>query len=285
MRDRPTGARLLLLLVAGAAAGAFAGRAAEPEAFPFAVLNQRSIALTAEYWNPILDYLRRRSGVPLRLVMGKTASETTRMAVRGEAAFVYTNHLFTPERSRLGFRVLARPDNAGIQGVVAVRAASSVRTLADLGGRAVAFPSRDAFVAYWVAMDALLRAKVAVRPVFAGNQEGALAQLASGSVDAASVNSAIVRDYVRRERLDVRLIWSSEVFPDLCVMAAPSVPESAGAAVRRVLVEMSGTGEGRAVLAAGAARLGMAAPQGFVESNDGEYESYRRFFARTLVKE
>ena len=82
--------------------------AAEP-AYTFNVLNQRSVALTAQYWNPILTYVSKRSGVPLELKLAKTAQEGNAIAERGGYDFLYTNHFFTPERDRLGFRVIARP--------------------------------------------------------------------------------------------------------------------------------------------------------------------------------
>ncbi len=285
VRSMRTGSLAILCGCLLAAPGGRAVHGDGPAPRPFGVLNQRSIALTAEYWNPILEFVGRTSGVPLRLVMGKTAPETTQMAVRGELAFVYTNHLFTPERVRLGYRVIARPDNAGIQGNLVVLGGSAAQTMADLAGKTVAFPAREAFVGYWLPMDAILRARLAVRPVFAGNQEGALAQLAAGSVDAAAVNSGILRDYARRTKLDVRVIWASEVFPDLCVMAAPTVPPDVVAAVRNAFVGMNASKEGRATLASVAEGLGLAAPVGFVEARDAEYEPYRRFFRGTLVKE
>ena len=44
------------------------GAAAQAQkAYSFNVLNQRSIALTAQYWNPILTHVSKKSGVPLEL--------------------------------------------------------------------------------------------------------------------------------------------------------------------------------------------------------------------------
>src|SRR5467141_5452043 len=76
------------------------GVAAE-QAYSFYVLNQRSIALTAQYWNPILTHVSRKSGVPLELKLAKTAQEGNAIAERGGYDFLYTNHFFTPERDRL----------------------------------------------------------------------------------------------------------------------------------------------------------------------------------------
>jgi phosphonate transport system substrate-binding protein len=90
--------------------------AAEPAVLHFGVINQRSLALTAEYWNPILEYVSARSGMNLRLKMAKTTPETTAQSVKGEHDFVYSNHLFMPERNRIGFRVIARFDTPPAHG-------------------------------------------------------------------------------------------------------------------------------------------------------------------------
>jgi phosphonate transport system substrate-binding protein len=140
----------------------------------FGVLNQRSPQITAQYWNPILAHVSKVSGVTLQLRMGKTAPETTAMTVRGEFDFAYTNHLFTPERAALGFRVIARPANPGIRGALVTLEQSDVSSVADLAGRTVVFPSREAFVGYKVPLDALIRAGINVDAVFAGNQDGAM---------------------------------------------------------------------------------------------------------------
>ena len=52
----------------------------------FYVLHQRTIALTAQYWNPILTYVGRKSGVPLELKLAKTAAEGIAVAEAGKAS-------------------------------------------------------------------------------------------------------------------------------------------------------------------------------------------------------
>src|SRR5262245_10705948 len=98
----------------------------------FYVLNQRSVALTAQYWNPIRSHVSKKSGVPLDLKMAKTAKEGNDNAERGEYDFIYTNHFFTPERDRLGFKVIARPAGPGIKAQIVVPQESPIQTLNDL---------------------------------------------------------------------------------------------------------------------------------------------------------
>lgn len=251
--------------------------------YPFGVLNHRSAILTAEYWNPILEWVGRRAGVTLILKIARTANETTDMAARGELAFVYTNHLFTPQRDRLGFTVIARQEGEGIRGQVVVAAKSPAQTLADLAGQRVAFANPYGFTGYFVPYDALLKAGVEVEPVFAGTQEVAMGWLQHGKVAAAGVNSQVMADYARREGFAYRVLWQSEPYYDLAVMAHPAVPVAVREALREALLALKADPEGRRVLAEASARLRLPAPRGFVAAGDRDYDGYRRFFRTTRV--
>lgn len=251
--------------------------------YAFGVLNQRSLQATAAYWNPILNYVSARSGVPLELHIGRTANETTDRVVAGKLDFAYTNHLFTPKRAALGWRVLARQDSRGIRGQVVVREDSPAKSLQDLAGQTVAFPNPYAFVGYYVPFDALVRANVKVTPLFTGNQEAAMGQLMSGQVAAAGVNHQVMTDFALRNNLKYRVLSESEPYFDLAVMASPRISAADGEKVRKAFIGMSDDPEGRRVLNAAAQAIGLAKPRGFVAADDGDYANYHAFFRHTRV--
>jgi phosphonate transport system substrate-binding protein len=252
--------------------------------YRFYVLNQRSVALTAAYWNPILTHVGRKSGVPLELKLAKTPQEGNAIAEKGGYDFQYTNHFFTPDRDRLGWKVIARPAGPGIPSQIVVPEDSPIQTLQDLNGKDVAFVSPDAFLGYWVPMDALLRANVKVKGLFTGNQEASSAQLKVKKVAAAGVNSSVLARYARRESFAYRALWTSEAYLDLCIMAHPKVPADKVAAVRAALIGMVKDPEGRKVLEAGAELLKSTGELGFVSAEDREYDNYRKFYRTTQVK-
>jgi phosphonate transport system substrate-binding protein len=258
-------------------------QAAPQTPFAFGVLNQRSLQATAAYWNPILDYVSTRSGVPLELHIARTANETTDRVVAGQLDFAYTNHLFTPKRDRLGWRVLARQNSAGIRGQVVVLDSSPVKTLQELADKTVAFANPYAFVGYYVPMDALLRTGVEVKPQFAGNQEAAMGQLVSGEVAAAGVNHQVMASFAQRRQLKYRVLAESEPYYDLAVMASPRVSAADGEKVRQAFVGMARDTEGQRVLQTAAQSLGLTTTLGFVAANDRDYRNYRNFFSRTRV--
>jgi phosphonate transport system substrate-binding protein len=257
---------------------------AAEKALAFHVLNQRTIALTAEYWNPILTYVSAKSGVPLELKLAKTAQDGNAMAEKGLYDFMYTNHFFTSERDRLGYKVIARPAGPGIQSQIVVPADSAVRTLEDLNGKDVALVTRDGFTGYWLPLDALLKAKVKVNVILTGNQEASFAQLKVSKVAAAGVNSNVMARYARREAFEYRVLWTSEVYQDLCIMANPKVPADKVAAVRNAFVGMSKDPEGRKILNDGAELLKIKEELGFIAAENRDYDNYRTFYRQTQVK-
>lgn len=246
--------------------------AAADRAWVVGVLNQQSPARTAERWNPLLRHLGDATGQAFQLKMGPTVGDTNAMMGRGEFDFVYSNHNFRKEYDGV-YKVVARADSAPIYGVIAVNADSPARTLKDLDGKRLAFPSNTAFVAYAVPIAATKAARVRIESVMAGTQEGALAQLKSRSVDAAAVNSKFLTRYAAQQGLAYRELFVSEGFPDLAISAHPRVPKEVVGAVQKALLAMKGDPRAEKVLEA-------FGSSGFVAAGERDYDSTRRVYLK-----
>ena len=198
--------------------------AESPGTYSFGVLPQRSPLLTAQYWNPILDYVSRQTGINLALKVMRTGSESTEATEKGEYDFVYSNHIFLPKMAKANYQVILRPQDEAIAGQIVTLVDSTINTLKDLDGKEMGFPSQTAFVGYDVPMDHLLRQGVRVTPVFGGNQEGIMAQLKAGKVIAAGVNNQVMRSFANRENLRYRVLWESSSFLNIPIAVHPRVP-------------------------------------------------------------
>lgn len=250
---------------------------AEPE-YQFSPVNQSSIATVAAYWNPIVGYVSQKSGVKLSLKIGRTSADTTAYVLAQEVDFAFTNHLFSPERDPLGWKVLARRNTPPLHGQIVVPADSPINDIAQLKGLDVGFPGPEAFIAYKTTYAEILRRKVDVKVVFGGNMDGAFAQLFSGKVAAVGANSQLMEGYAKREGKRFKVLWSSEGFHDLALMVSSRVPEKDAQAVARAFVDMAKDPVGREVLASSGKVIGLAADVVFVPADIGDYASYRRFF-------
>lgn len=258
---------------------------ADEKEWSFGVVNQRSLTLTARYWNPILKYVSEKSGVPLTLKMAKNAPESFAMVRQGTFDFMYSNYIFAPSSATVGYRVFARPMDKTIRGEIVTLADSPIRSLRDLEGKEIGFPSSVAFVAYVVTLDALLKAGITVKPVFSGNQEGTMGQLRAGRIIAASVNSRVMKEFAMREKIRYRVLWASQEYLGIPLSAHPRVPGKTVEAVRRAFAAMAEDPEGLQILKASAALIGQEPPLGFVLATDREYENQRSFYRTTVLKE
>jgi len=245
--------------------------------YDFSPVNQHGLELTAAYWNPILEHVSAASGIDLRLRVARTSAETTAMVLAQKVDFAFTNHLFSPERDKLGWEVLARRDLPAVRGQLIVMASSPWRDLASLARQTVAFPGPEALVSYKVPYAHLLGLGIPVQVVFGGNTDGALAQLRLGKAAAAGVNSQLAEGFARRENLSFRVLWQSEAFNELALMASPRVPRAHQAAVAKAFIGIAGSVAGQALLQSVNALVKQPVA-GFRKASDDDYEAYRNFY-------
>jgi phosphonate transport system substrate-binding protein len=242
-------------------------------ALTFGVLNQQSPLLTAERWNPIFNYLQQVSGIAFVLRMGQNVQATDATMGGGGFDLVFTNHNFHPKYDGL-YRVIASWGDRPVFGVIAVAENSPLRQLKDLAGKTVAYPSRDAFMAYAVPKAALKKAGVQEQEVLAGNQDSALGQLSSGLVDAAAVNSRFLSQYAARKGFRYRELLTSEPYPDLAVLVHPRVPPEQVKKIQAALIGMKN--DPRAV-----AILEQNQFCGFSPASEKDFDSVRRAYRQS----
>jgi phosphonate transport system substrate-binding protein len=260
---------LTLLPVSGQAQGVV---------YNFSPVNQFGLQLTASYWNPIIAYVSEKSGVKLNLKIGRTSADTTSYVLAKEVEFVFSNHLFSPEREKLGWKVFGRRQTPALHGQIVVPEDSPINELAQLNGKEMAFAGPEAFVIYKVPYSYLLSKKIDAKVVFAGNQDAAFAQLFSGKVVAAGANSQLLEGYARRENKKFRVLWSSEPFQDLALMASGKVPEKDVNAVAQAFIQMAKDPVGKDILQRASKEVGLPNDAYFIPATGADYASYRRFF-------
>lgn len=261
-----------------ASAAAESAPAQEAPVYRFSPVNQYGLELTARYWNPIIEYITAKSGVKLQLKVGRTSADTTAYVLANEVEFVFSNHLFSPDRDHLGWKVFGRRHTPPIHSQIVVLADSPYQRLEQLANQPVAFPGPEALVAYKFSYAQLINRHIPVDVVFGGNMDGAFAQLASGKVRAVGANSQLTTGWVAREGKKVRVLWQSDPLYDLALMAARQVPEKDLKAVSKAFAEMGRDVQGVKILAAAGNLVGLLPDASFVASNGSEYSAYRSFY-------
>jgi phosphonate transport system substrate-binding protein len=246
--------------------------------YNFSPVNQFGVQLTASYWNPIITYISAKSGVGLTLKMGRTSADTTSFVLAQEVDFAFTNHLFSEERRKMGWTVFGRRDYPPVRGEIVVPENSPIKDIAQLADQDVGFPGPEALIAYKVPYARLLEAKVPVKVVFGGNQDGVIGQLLAGKVKAIGANSQLIDGYAQRENIKFRKLWTSEPFNDLALMVSPRVPPADVERVKQAFLAMGDDPDGRSILKQVSELVKFPIFTRFLPSSDDAYVAYFNFY-------
>lgn len=271
-----------LLIFAGFALAFPATLLAETATYRFSPVNQWDINKTASYWNPIIKYVSDKSGVKLELKIGRTSADTTAYVLAQEVEFVFSNHLFSPAREQLGWKVFGRRWTPPLYGQIAVPADSPITRLEELKGQEVVFAGPEAFIGYKITYGLLASKNIDVKAVFAGNQNAAFAQMFAGKAKAVGSNSALIDGYSIREGKQFRVLWTSEAYHDLALMASSKVPEKDVKAVASAFIGMHRDPVGKAILLKASEEVDLDPKAYFLPATGADYASYRKFYETAI---
>jgi len=257
--------------------------AAEKPVYRFSPVNQWDISKTAAYWNPIIKYVSEKSGIKLELKIGRTSADTTAYVLAQEVEFVFSNHLFSPERDKLGWKVFGRRTGPQLYGEIAVPADSPITKLEELKGSEIVFAGPEAFIGYKVTYGHLLSKNIQTTPVFAGNQNAAFVQLFSGKAKAVGSNSVLIDGYTEREGKQFKVLWRSEGYHDLALMASGKVPAAHVKAVAQAFSNMHKDPMGAKVLKQASEEVALDDKTHFLPATDADYSAYRKFYENAPI--
>jgi len=237
--------------------------------FPFPQALQR--------YQPLVNFLERRIGIPMDLVQIPEASDQLRRFTQGSIDLALVDGTFY-------WKYRSRLDLLGIQSIrgslkrralLAVSRAASIKAPADLGGKAMAsVDDWDTLGTLWI----LSIAGPAAEPRFvrASSYVGALQDVILGKAEGAAVEEEVFQRYLSlypRYRQSVRVIATSPFFSNLALVGRKTLSAAARREFKSVIHGMGETLGGAAVLAA----IGIG---GFVSVDPGFFKEEEMLLSR-----
>lgn len=236
---------LLLALLALPAAAI----AQEVAGYSFGVAPQFDQRKLFSTWKPVMDALQRQTGAAFRFESAFSVPEFEKSVARGAFDFIYVNpyHLYK-ERDRQGYLPLVR-DRTPLRGLVVVRKDSPVRSPRDLDGLSLAVPSPNALGACMLIRADLERLYgVRMTLVNAKSHSSAYLHVVNKLADAGGGVDKTLLEQAPGVQSALRTVFVTGEIPSHPVAAHPRVPERLREQVRRALLELSATAEGRRLL-------------------------------------
>lgn len=200
-------------------------------------------------WDPIVKELNRRTGLEIRLVATLTIPEFEWALEKGTFDFVYANpyHILRVSDSQ-GYIPLVR-DREPLRGILLARRDSPVKSVGELAGKTLAVPSPNALGA-----SLLLRADldnlydVRMSMVNARTHSSVYLTVFNGLTDAGGGVQKTLAEQAPEIQAGLRILYTTRAMPSHPIAAHSRIKPDVREQVRKVLLEMSTTPVGKALL-------------------------------------
>ncbi len=241
-----------------------------PIKLTFGVAPQQAVTSVAEAWTPLLAYLSNKTGYALEFRTAQDILTFDRRIKTGEFDFAYFNPLLYTIYSRAsGYRAVAKEKDTQLVGIVVVPKDSGYKSLKDLKGVTMAFPSPMAFAATILPQLSLKQMGVEVVPRYVSSHESVYRTVALGLYPA---GGGIVKTYDAVDPAvhdQLRILWKSAPYTSHPIAVHARVPQQVSQRVVAALLAMAGDPKGAELLAA-------AGYKGFVAAKDSDYDDIRK---------
>lgn len=220
--------------------------------YVWAVVPQFTGVAVHRDWTPLLERLGEETGHTFSLRIYDTIPEFERSFLDGEPDFAYMNpyHAVVASR-RQGYIPIVRNGARLLQGIVVVRADSPIKSVQDLDGKNIAFPSPNAFAASML-IRALLteKEKIVFNAEYVGTHSNAYRFTLTGQTAATGAVKRTLGMELAAVRDALRIIYETEKSPSHPITAHPRVPDKTRMAVQETILKMVDTNEGSKILEA-----------------------------------
>lgn len=219
------------------------------ERYTFGVVPQFEQRKLYSIWKPIIDELQRRTGLDFTLVSTLKIQDFHKEFMRGSYDFAYVNPYYELKAGSTGEYLPLVRDKAPLRGILVVPKDSRIGKVADLNGKTVAFPSPNALGASLLMRADLERIyHITVKPLYVKTHSSVYLHVVKGLAAAGGGVEKTLQEQDQAVRDSLRVIYTTRSMPSHPIVVHRRVPKEHREKVRRALLEMGNTPEGRELL-------------------------------------
>jgi phosphonate transport system substrate-binding protein len=262
--------------------------AAVPE-YAFGVFPVHSGAGLVEEFQPVMDAINREAdGFTVRLETSRDYPSYDAKLRERKFNLAFGNPYQALVAEKAGYRVFSKMgDDERFRGIVIVRKDSSIKTVNDLRGKTISFPSRTAIAGTLMTKALFLKAGLNVdkdcKPVYVGSLDSVVMNVYSGLTTAGGIWPG-TWDNITNEQPEIadalEIKWSTAPLGNIAVLARSDLPEAHLKTVAKVLLDLDKTAQGRMILARIYAPNFEPADSTMLDAVRGFLQEYIRLFGK-----
>jgi phosphonate transport system substrate-binding protein len=191
-------------------------------------------------WSPLLADLSNRLGIQLKLRLFKSIPDFEVAFLKGELDFAYMNpYQMVMAKRAHGYIPLVRDQHRKLTGILVTRTDSPLKSIHDLEGKKISFPSPNAFAASLYLRAYLTeKEKIRFKAVYTQNHSNAMRHVLYGRSDAAGAVVRTLKGQDREARQNLRILYKSPGMISHPFVVHPRVPLNIQDDIKKSLIQM-----------------------------------------------
>ena len=241
--------RVLLLLIL--LLTAMSASASQDRSYILARAPQLSAATLKQQWLPILERIKKETGIQIGLKLYSSRSKFETDLFDGGPDFAFMNPYYAVlAKERLGYIPLLRDSAHELTGILVVRKDANIKDVQDLNGKTLVFPDPNAMGASLYPRAVLSEIEhLKYSAEYIGTHENVYRAVLLGKyIAGGGVESTLSRE-PEELRSQLRILYTTPGIPPHPLIAHPRVPKEVRDAVTRSLLGMANDEAGRKLLA------------------------------------
>jgi len=211
---------------------------------------QLSPELISKTWTPFVEYLSENTGLPIKLKVYFTREEFESDLKKGKVDLYYGNPGYgVIGHVKHGYIPLIRSDRKLLEGIIVVRADSKIKSIAELEGKIISFPSKNAFAASLYIRSLLEdNNSLTFTPKYSGSHDNTYRSVLVGSsVAGGGVKRTLEREHDRLKK-QLKIIYTTPGIKSHPLMILPRINESDRQKIQSAILSLDNSEPGKAML-------------------------------------
>lgn len=247
--------------------------------YSFAVVPQQSAQRLALLWGPILAYLHKKTGIQLQFKTAKNIPEFEKHLAFGDYDFAYMNpYHFTVFNRLPGYQAIAMRKDQPIRGIIVTKKGSPIKSIDDLNGKTLAFPSPAAFAASILPIAYLKQQGIDITPRYVSSHDSVYLTVAKDLMPAGGGVKRTFDNTNPSVSSTLNILWTSPPYTPHAIAVNPNVDKGAKEQIQKALIDMKDTAEGKSLL------LALKVKNGLIEATNEDWDTIRNLNIDALNK-
>jgi phosphonate transport system substrate-binding protein len=250
--------------------------------YHFAIIALHNPAKLIQEYQPLIDYLNKKiAGVRFVLEPSINYANFEKKYKDRTPEFLLPNPWQTLQAMKSGYNVIAiAGDPKDFKGIFIVRHDSGINKPSDLIGKAVSYPSPTALAACIMPQYFLhthgVNINRDIKNQYVGSQESSIMNVYLKMTSAGTTWPPSWRSFQKehpKEASELKVIWETEPLVNISVMARNDIPANIKEQVRKYLLELNETMQGKKILQG-------TETSHFIAATDKDYDVVRIYIER-----